>query len=67
MSLSRSLQIKHYGYGELYEKSFENIRDLNINKNIKTVRRKEYLCMVIKQHWILCFQQEVDQGSTEEW
>ena len=43
-----------------------NVRDLNINKNIKTVRKKEHLCMDIKQQQILCFQQELDQGSSEE-
>ena len=26
----------------------------------------EYLCKDIKQQWDLCFQQELDQGSTDE-
>ena len=48
MSLSQSLQTKHYCYGELYdERSFGNVRDLNINKKIKTVRKQEYLCVWI--------------------
>ena len=48
---------QHYCYGELYdERSFGNVRYLNINKNIKTVLKKEYLCMDIKQQWTLYFQ-----------
>ena len=46
MSLPRSLQTKHNCHGELYdERSFGNVRDLNINKNMKTIRKKKNACV----------------------
>ena len=64
-----SLQTKHYCYGELYdERSFGNVRDLNINKKIKTVRKKNTCVWILNSSGFYVFSRnwiKVPQKSDE--